>query len=390
MPLVKLKKINFYKDFSEKGEVPLFYESIFNQTNSQSVFNSKNVFNEISQKGIAVVHLIPPYFDLHLNGNFKAVDVKTHNGYLADFRDFDTFNSYLLEHFNSNGRKLLKRRLSRLEKCFNIEYKVYYGQTIEKDHYQFLFGEFKNMIEARFSQRGQKSNSLGNWSFYLESCFDKILHKEASLFVVYNNKKPIAISLNFLHQNIFTSAIDSYDIDFSKFGLGNILIMKKMEWCFENTFSIFNMGYGDLKYKADWCNSIYKFRTQVVFLKNNFLHRAVAQLLGWSIVFKIKHKKKFLSWKKGPRYVLRPTGYSQDLNFQVIEEKEYDNLSANSQVQKVDICVENNSFLRKPVYDFQYKTSETSEDIEVLAVGEDVYLISGKTTYGILKIPKSD
>lgn len=390
MPLVKLNKVNFYKDFSEKGEVPFFYESIFNQTNSQSVLDRKNVFKGISQKGITLVHLIPPYFNLHLNGNFKAIDVNTHNGYLADFSDFDTFNSYLLEQFNSNGRKLLKRRLSRLEKCFNIKYKVYYGQNIEKDHYHFLFGEFEKMIKARFSQRGQESSNLGNWAFYLESSYDKVLHKQASLFVVYNDKKPIAISLNFLHQNIFTSAIDSYDIDFSKFGLGNMLIMKKMEWCFENAFSIFNMGYGDLKYKADWCNSIYKFRTQVVFLKNNFLHRAVAQLLGWSIAFKIKHKKKFLSWRKRLRYVVRPNRYSQDLSFQVIEEKEYDNLRANSQLQKVDIGVGNNSFLRKPVYDFQYKTSETSEDIEILSVGEDVYLISGKATYGILKIPKSN
>lgn len=390
MPLIKLKKVNFYKDFSEKGEVPLFYESIFNQTNSQTVLNTKSYSSSVFQRVITIVHLIPPYFNLRLNNNHGAVEVKSHNGYLADFRDFSTFNSYFLAQFSSNGRKLLKRRLSRLEKCFKIDYGIYYGQNIEKVHYHFLFGELKNMIETRFAQRGQQHDHLSHWDFYLESSFNKVLNKEASLFVIYNDKQPIAISLNFLHQNIFISALDSYAIDFSKFGLGNILIMKKMEWCFKNNFSVFNMGYGDLKYKQHWCNYVYKFSTQLVFFRGNFLDSVLAKILSRFFSLKISCQKKLLSIKAK---TMRPTitnEYNQDLSFQIIESKVYEKLKSDSTVKKVDVKTESNSFLRKPVYDFQYKTSETSEDIEVLAAGDKVYLISGKATYGILKAPKGN
>ncbi|MDO5980463.1 GNAT family N-acetyltransferase [Flavivirga spongiicola] len=394
--MLKLININFYKDFSEKNRIPYFYENVYNKISLQDYFNKKKAKSSLHKKGVIAINFIPPYFDLKfrksdkIHGFFK---VFTHYGFLADFKGYSSFSEYFKSQVKAKRRKSLKSQLRKLETCFNLSHKVYLGK-IDKSHYAFLLEELRILIKRRFIQRGGVHPFLNNWSFYKESAYSMLIDKKACLFVIYDGEKPIAISLNYLHQNIFVGAIDSYDIDYSKFSPGNIMILKKIEWSLLNNYKIFNMGYGDLKYKREWCNTVYKYESHILFKKNSSLSKLVAYLVSRLILLKINFKQKnkpiqdhFLNFLKKNKKILNINHHVSYMDY-----LDATNLITSKNTVKLDINKDENAFLRKHVYNFQYSNSENSKDIDVFMVVNDIesdsYIIKGKTNCCILNYTK--
>jgi len=55
------------------------------------------------------------------------------------------------------------------------------------------------------------------WEFYKEVAYPLILESKASLFVLYDNETPIAITYNYHSENIVFDAITVFDIDYIKY-----------------------------------------------------------------------------------------------------------------------------------------------------------------------------
>ena len=72
--------------------------------------------------------------------------------------------------------------------------------------------------------------------------------------------KLLGCELNFSEDTLF-DAITVFDIDYSKFHLGSITIMKLIEWCIENEIKILDFSKGYFEYKRRWCTKIYDFET---------------------------------------------------------------------------------------------------------------------------------
>ena len=66
-----------------------------------------------------------------------------------------------------------------------------------------------------------------------------IRNKEAALFVIYNQDKPIAINLVNFSDTTMLDVIRVFDIDYARYRLGVVGIMKQIEWCIENNFKAF-------------------------------------------------------------------------------------------------------------------------------------------------------
>ncbi len=259
--------------FEKKYGVHNLYESlIFTENNNVCQESENSQYLPPNANDILYVSHVPDFFQVKLKevDKFHLKRFHQQKGYAADLSNFLDIDSYLKSQFRKNARKI-RRFVNRLESCFDIEYKLFYG-NISKDEYSYLLTVLRKMIVQRFKQRNEQSKSLAEWNSIVELTYPLILKKRASLFVIYDGDKPIEIAINYHFKQTMFSYISSYDIDYAKFGLGHVEIYKQLEWCLQNKFNRFEMGWGYLDYKRRWSNHIYNFEQHLIFRNNSKYH----------------------------------------------------------------------------------------------------------------------
>lgn len=284
MAFLDIRKNNFVAFLFRKGEIPMHYESItyFGHFWSNSKLNGKN--QDIP--GLpAQWRLIPDFFEIEIDvAHIGRYVIPQHNWGYAIRLNVDTVDDYLNNHFKSKNRSIIRRYVKRLESCFEIEYKLFFGE-ISQEQYHFLMNYLHQMILRRFKQRGEHHKALKDWEEIYNDSLSMILQKKASLFVIYDEGNPIEISLNYHFDKILFSSISSYDIDYAKFGLGHVEIHKQLEWCINNDYELFEMGVGGTNYKRRWSNLIYRFENHVTYVKNSSKQRFQAFFLRFLVGF---------------------------------------------------------------------------------------------------------
>ena len=375
---MRIQKIDLFADLFEKenGLPEIFAGMEIDQknisTNSSSI---KENFSPVYSLKFVPDYMVFPLVSESLFHCRKLVHVK---GYSVKLDDVTDINSYVKNQFRSNA-KTINRYVNRLESCFNIEYKMFYGQ-IDKDTYNFIMDSLFDMMQKRFSQLQIKNESEAKWEHTRTILYDLILKKRASLFVIYSGSKPIEISINYHFKGILFSSISSYDIDYSKFGLGHVEIVKQLEWCLANNHKIFEMGRGDLDYKRRWSNQIYNFEHHIVYLKDSFygrlwsikevgLNRLKAYLKSKNIDLIFKNIKGKLSPKYDKNGYVEYKVETLNTNFSEIN------------IPPIDLNQEAHAHLKKYVYDFLYSNIEHISQIKIFCLEEGkAYIIKGEKT----------
>ncbi|RAJ16035.1 GNAT family N-acetyltransferase [Arenibacter echinorum] len=380
-----LRRLNFFFEFFEKNSILPFYESLTNNINGQIIYNENTEGLKAFENGlcVCVVNMIPPYFDFKIDNRnklYRAFQVKYRTGFIMDLSQYANADEYLKSHLGSRHRKNILSKIKRLESCFDISYKTHYG-AIDDLEYKFLFEEFERMIRDRFKQRGEEHVGLKRWNLYKENVYELILKARASLFVIYDGKKPISINLNYHFENILDSAITSYDIDYAKFGLGNIAVYKKMEWCFQNDYQRIDMRWGELYYKRLWSNAIEEYKCDVVY-NNLFIAMPIAFMVARLIIFKkFLFQHKILPFNLSFRSRQKPSQNVESNSSPSFKIENLTELPFKDGLSLVSLEDKKFEFLRNPVYNFQYSNSEHSNNINIYRVNNDrmSYIIAGKS-----------
>lgn len=198
-------------------------------------------------------------------------------GHSIDLTGFPSVDAYMESQFKSKTRSIIKRYIKRLEICFPISYRYYFGE-MEHGEYTRIFESLEQMILHRFEQREETHKEMWRWKALKDSTYDLILSKKASFFVIFDGNIPIEISLNYHLEGILFSSISSFDINYNKFGLGHVEIYKQLEWCLQNGYSRFEMGVGGMDYKRRWSNHIYQFDHCILIPKKNPLSMIMGTL----------------------------------------------------------------------------------------------------------------
>ncbi|XMO86129.1 GNAT family N-acetyltransferase [Algibacter sp. AS12] len=384
MGLLNTVNHNFTQNFFEKGDFNPLIGEIYNENKNQNFENPNQNLDSTNLGAVHLIEFVPPFFKLKFNaskGRLSSFKYTYFKGFMCDLSTSKTLEDYMSTQLGKKKKKVVLSRLRRLETCFNIEYKTFYGD-ISDEECDDLMDAFKTMIIKRFDQRGDIHSSLKAWDFYKEEAANLIRKKKACLFVIYNDNKPISISLNFLCNDIFESAISSYEIDYAKFGLGNIIVLKKIEWCLANGYNIFNMRYGDYPYKRVWCNTVFLYDSYVVYKKSigKLIRAFVVLKKNQAITYAILNKDKFKALAgfrnklKGDIKSNNNEEHVNQLKGPVFRELNDYNEADYKNLTPVDIKGEEFTFLRKPIFDLQYIQASKTEDMLAFKIDDNTYL----------------
>lgn len=271
--MTNIQEIDFMFEMAFNKNLPGFYDQAIQISDEKILLTSElkeapQLFNKIH-----MVYDIPSYLkvkkkDFNTSLGFKSVI--QHKGYHIDLNGYNDLEIYLKDRFSSSSRSLLRSGKKRLEKCFNISYKMYHG-AIDEDHYHNLFKRFYDMLKLRADEKGIINKNLKHWNLYTNRVYDMILKKQASLFVIYDGNEAINICLNMHVENIVFLFITAYDIDYSKFRIGHTNWMVQLEWFIKNNFKIIDFSKGNTGYKKRWANTEYDFEYHLFYEKNNII-----------------------------------------------------------------------------------------------------------------------
>lgn len=227
-----------------------------------------------------MVDFIPDYISSHVlipKKEYGYYEKSYRVGVAMDLKKNSTSNDYLSEVLSTNSFKYLRRSINRLNRDGEIQLVPYYG-SIDTETYHSLFKQLQHFIKSRFNQKKERHAALGRWKFYEDTLYDLILQKKASLFVLYDGEKPISISLNYHYdERVLDLAINSYDISYQKYSLGRQMIVRQLEWAYDNNYELIDLRWGAFSYKVDFSNTKSKYRTHVFYTRKNI----PLQIMAW-------------------------------------------------------------------------------------------------------------
>ena len=345
---------------------------------------------------IFLIYDVPTYFEVdttQLGDKIKLLKSKQYQGFLIETGKYKSLNDYMLDNFNKNSRSKNNKYKRRLEDSFNISYCMFFG-AISKTEYDFIFAQFRILLEKRFKDKQETNNNLDEkeWSFYYEVAYYLILEKKASLFVIYNNDEPIGVTLSYFSDDTLFDAITVFDIDYFKFHLGSITIMKLIEWCIDNGMENLDFSKGYFEYKRRWSTKIYDFEYHIFYDSESLSSKITANAMKCLYDLKQQLREKKLNEK------LHKMTYKLKFKDQNQNEKLIYNFAKaelNEVTKKhipIDVELPKNRLLKPMIFEFLYLYLENYNNIKLYKLTSTMnsYLIEGKQNTIIATLNSKD
>ncbi|OEK08537.1 hypothetical protein A8C32_03530 [Flavivirga aquatica] len=376
MKLTK-KQINksFFLDLFFKDKAfPPFYKKITNllsknvsyNCNSNSKYNPPHIYTIID---------IPSYYSIEFSKDYtylKSLTTPLYSGYLINLTAYNNLEDYLNNKLGKARKSQLKRYRKRLDLCISPIYKIFYGD-ITKEEYTFLFKELVIMTKRRFTQKEESNFELPFLKLYENMMYKLILEKKASIFTIYDNDKPINISLNFTDQDTVFHWNSCYNIDYQMFNLGHINMVNHLEWAYKNEFKLFDMSRGDFFHKRKYVNESYTYNANIIYnpskLSNSF--KANLQFLKlkirYAIIQLLKKYNLHLWYSKYLKYKYRLTSSKNNISLQ--NNIKIDNIISeipnfNKQIQ-INLNKNKYAFLIRSLNYFLHKNQEQIKNVTI-------------------------
>lgn len=338
------------------------------------------------KKKVFLIYDVPEFFNLDTSiipENLKLHKIKQYPGFLIDLEAHRDLNGYMTSTFGKSSRYKLNKYKKRLEFSFDITYKMFYGE-IAKTEYDWLFEQFKQLLQKRFSEKQTTNNNLdpGEWDFYYDVAYPMILEKKASLFVIYDGLTPIGITLNYFSDNVLFDAITVFDVDYAKFHVGSVTIMKLIEWSIEQKFKILDFSKGYFDYKKRWANKEYDFEYHIYYDATSIFSIGMAAAITNFFKLKQELRKRKLNEKLHQFTFLLKNKSNHNKTNVGHEFFEIEQNQSRDDMMEVDLGIPENHFLKTVVFDFLYLYNESYSDLSVFKktdLENTLFLFHGKT-----------
>lgn len=382
---LKPEKLDVLSTCLERNMPLPIYSKLENTLTGASLKN-KNDHSKYNSS-IYCIYDFPDYLKGYIDqGSWKAKSINTYEGSLILLKNYKNTGDYLKRKFSKDRLSKFRTYQQRLEISFNINYKTYFG-NIDKKEYQLLFAEFREMTKKRFLEKKIQNHDLTRWQIYEDIAYPLINSRDAVLFVIFSDHKPISICLNFIKGKTIYGYLRTYDVDYSKFYLGYTDFIKQLNWCYENNLEVFDLLKGIYPYKLKIVDKQYYFQKHILYDSSSLLASIYAKLIIFqTIIFnillvalkKIKINKLYywlINYSYRVRKLKAGNSYFSDLHFkkEIVE-------MPSEQLVMVDLNKPPFDFLKREVYNFLYSNKESLNNVQVFKLDNEPesFIIKGK------------
>jgi hypothetical protein len=266
---------------------------------------------------------------------------------------------------------------------------MYFG-NIDKTVYNQLFEDFLNLLDKRYSEKQIIYNNMqpDEWNFYKDVAYPLILEKKASLFVIYDNNRPIAITYNYHTEDAVIDAITVFDIDYSKFNLGYVNNLKLLDWCFKHKVKTLDFSKGFFDYKSRMCSLKYNFEYHIIYNKKSVSSKLKANLYFYFLELKLYLRNKGINSKFHKLNHVFKNGRNSKpaIEINIINLEKLPDLN---EIESIDIKeVAKYDFLKKHINDFLYLVTKPYHEIKIykLKNQKDTYILSSNANVQQIEI----
>ena len=381
-----IEGVNFYKGHFS------FFVNIGKNLTKGNTYNFNNY--EDYKNTTFLIYDVLPHLRKESNNlpeNIGVLKSKQYPGYLIHLDKFKNIDDYLINTFSKNTRMKMRKFTKRLDECFDISTKMFFG-NIDKIIYDELFENFMFLLQKRYTEKQISCNNMqpSEWNFYKEVAYPLILEKKASLFVVYDNAVPIAITYSYHTADSLIDAITVYDIDYSKFNIGYVNNLKILSWCFENNIKILDFSKGYFDYKKRMCTLEYDFEYHIIFDKKSIKSKILAHTCYNFFEFKTYLRKKKID-VRFHEITYRLKNKNQLKAKEGVEIINLVKLPNTTELKKININKDSNyAFMKKYINNFLYLIIKPLNEIELFKVNnkQETYILSSDALIQQIKFIK--
>ncbi|MCB0374086.1 MAG: GNAT family N-acetyltransferase, partial [Muricauda sp.] len=280
-------KIIFLKAFLSLNRFPREIKSIEDLRDGQTLYGKPDQSPSKNKRSL-IVQDVPGYLKLHLNtstGKVSCRTISTQKTYVVDLEHYPDGDAYLQKHFGTKSRSALRRYKKRLETCFTVQYEVYHG-PMDKENFDHLFEKLRELMVHRFEQKNEHNYELQHLDEIKADVYPKLLQKQANLFVIYANNRPVSIRINMMKGKLAYYILSAYDPDYDIFRLGKLDMWQNIDWLIGQGYAKYDLlkGYGYIKER--WADQIHG--NDLVFINSD--HSLFGQMKFNMLVWKTKLK----------------------------------------------------------------------------------------------------
>ncbi|CAM4381719.1 GNAT family N-acetyltransferase [Zobellia nedashkovskayae] len=376
-----LKNISFYRHAS----LPLYVNSGKTLTKGMDYSLDSEQYSDDYKNKVFLIYDVPAYFNTKWqapsDSTLKLYRSKQYPGFSVELGQLSNFNEYMLATFSKSSRYKLNKYKKRFEACFEVSYKMYYGE-ITKEEYDVVFDSFKELLTKRFDDKQITNNNLDpeEWQFYYDVAYPLILENKASLFVIYDGAKPIGVTLSYHSNTVLFDAITVFDIDYAKFHLGSVTIMKLIEYCISEKIEVFDFSKGYFDYKTRWSNKTYDFDYHILYDSASFTSKALAFGLKSFFDFKQKLRDKNVN-ERLHRFTYKLKNRKAEVKTAETQFK-FDDISTEpipNELVEIDLNLNENHKIKTLAFEFLYLNDECSINLKAFTDADNQYYFIGKT-----------
>lgn len=244
-----------------------------------------------SHNGLLLVKDIPDYlqFEAPLPKDMNSLRIPQYHGYLIKLKGYRGIDDFLQGQLSKRNLKNLKAKKRKLEQLGTVECQILTGP--QKDGlYKTTFETFEELLKRRFDNKKIHNRYLMDWQGLYHRAHPRLVEGKALLFLIQLDGKPIGMALDYILESCVFSHIQTFDPEYSKFNMGDLMLHVQLEWCLDHGKSILDLSKGENAYKEKWCNHRYRLYHELIYPRSSLLSalRAGALALKYTTIQKLR------------------------------------------------------------------------------------------------------